>query len=280
MFEYEEKLRKGYEYIRSVTDFVPEAALVLGSGLGMFGEQIEVCKEVSYADIPGFPVSTVPGHAGRYLFGYVDGLPVVVMQGRVHYYEGYNMKDVVMPVRLMGMLGAKKLILTNAAGGINQEFAAGTLMMLTDHISTFVPSPLIGKNMDFLGTRFPDMTEVYDKKLRELLINTAEKCGITLRSGVYLQVSGPQFETPQEIRMFATLGADAVGMSTVCEAIAARHMGLRVCAVSCITNMAAGLSSELLSHEDVQQTADRVGADFCKLIREFVGELKKCVIVS
>ena len=153
-------------------------------------------------------------------------------------------------------------------------FAAGTLMMLTDHISTFVPSPLIGKNMDFLGTRFPDMTEVYDKKLRELLINTAEKCGITLRSGVYLQVSGPQFETPQEIRMFATLGADAVGMSTVCEAIAARHMGLRVCAVSCITTMAAGLSSELLSHEDVQQTADRVGADFCKLIREFVGELK------
>lgn len=274
MFEFEEKLKKGYEYIRSVTDFVPEAALVLGSGLGMFGDQIEVCKEVPYGDIPGFPVSTVPGHAGRYLFGYVEGLPVVVMQGRVHYYEGYNIKDVVMPVRLMGMLGAKTLILTNAAGGINKEFASGTLMMLNDHISTFVPSPLIGRNMDFLGTRFPDMTEVYDKKLRELLKNTADQCGIDLRSGVYLQVSGPQFETPQEIRMFAALGADAVGMSTVCEAIAARHMGLRVCAVSCITNMAAGLSAELLSHEDVQNTADRVGADFCRLIRTFLGGLK------
>ena len=274
MIDYEEKLRKSYEYIRSVTDFRPEVALVLGSGLGMFGEQIEMVQEISYRDIPDFPVSTVPGHVGRYIFGYVKDVPVVVMQGRVHYYEGYNIKDVVMPVRLMGMMGAKKLILTNAAGGINTDFSAGALMMLTDHISTFIPSPLIGKNMDSLGTRFPDMTEVYDKDLRATLQQTAENCGIELKSGVYLQVSGPQFETPQEIRMFGLLGADAVGMSTVCEAIAARHMGLRVCAVSCITNMAAGLSTELLSHEDVQQTADKVGADFCRLIREFIGELK------
>lgn len=274
MIDYEEKLRKSYEYIRSVTDFQPEVALVLGSGLGMFGEQIQMCQEISYRDIPDFPVSTVPGHVGRYIFGYVKDVPVVVMQGRVHYYEEYNIKDVVMPVRLMGMMGAKKLILTNAAGGINTDFSAGALMMLTDHISTFIPSPLIGKNMDSLGTRFPDMTEVYDKDLRATLQQTAENCGIELKSGVYLQVSGPQFETPQEIRMFGLLGADAVGMSTVCEAIAARHMGLRVCAVSCITNMAAGLSTELLSHEDVQQTADKVGADFCRLIREFIGELK------
>lgn len=274
MIDYEEKLRKSYEYIRSVTDFRPEVALVLGSGLGMFGEQIRMCQEISYRDIPDFPVSTVPGHVGRYIFGYVKDVPVVVMQGRVHYYEGYNIKDVVMPVRLMGMMGAKKLILTNAAGGINTDFSASALMMLTDHISTFIPSPLIGKNMDSLGTRFPDMTEVYDKDLRATLQQTAENCGIELKSGVYLQVSGPQFETPQEIRMFGLLGADAVGMSTVCEAIAARHMGLRVCAVSCITNMAAGLSTELLSHEDVQQTADKVGADFCRLIREFIGELK------
>lgn len=266
-----EKLNRCVEVIREKTSFQPEAALVLGSGLGGFGEMVEDALRIPYASIPGFPVSTVPGHAGQFILGYVRGVPVIVMQGRVHYYEGYPMEDVVMPIRIMGMLGAKKLILTNAAGGVNTAFTPGDLMLLEDHISAFVPSPLRGENLDALGTRFPDMSCVYDRHLRQAAEQAAESRGIALQKGVYLQWPGPNYESPAEIRMFRTLGADAVGMSTVCEAIAARHMGLRVCAVSCITNMACGILPQPLSHEEVQETANRVREKFESLILEMIG---------
>ena len=266
-----EKLNRCVEVIREKTSFQPEAALVLGSGLGGFGEMVEDALRIPYASIPGFPVSTVPGHAGQFILGYVRGVPVIVMQGRVHYYEGYPMEDVVMPIRIMGMLGAKKLILTNAAGGVNTAFTPGDLMLLEDHISAFVPSPLRGENLDALGTRFPDMSCVYDRHLRQAAEQAAESRGIALQKGVYLQWPGPNYESPAEIRMFRTLGADAVGMSTVCEAIAARHMGLRVCAVSCITNMACGILPQPLSHEEVQETASRVREKFESLILEMIG---------
>ncbi len=269
---YEEILKRNCDIIRSRTDFVPRVAVVLGSGLGRALEQMEKVCEIAYSELEGFPVSTVAGHDGKFVFGYLGGAPIVVMQGRVHYYEGYTMQQVVLPIRIMGMLGAEKLLLTNAAGGINPDFAEGSLMLLKDHISTFVPSPLIGRNIDMLGTRFPDMTEVYDPAMREQMHRIAKDQGTDLKEGVYVQLSGPNYETPQEIRMLGILGADAVGMSTVCEAIAARHMGMKVCAVSCITNMAAGLSGKPLSHEEVQQTADRVANEFRALVCAFIKE--------
>ena len=261
-------LEKWVRAVREVTDFTPEIGIVLGSGLGDFARLVDRKAEVSYASLPGFPVSTVAGHAGKLIFGYVRAVPVVVMQGRVHYYEGYSMEQVVAPIRLMGLLGAKKLLLTNAAGGVNTSFTPGDLMLITDHISAFVPSPLRGENPQELGPRFPDMSRVYDKEMGRAVLEAGEKLGESLQQGVYLQWQGPNYETPAEIRMFRTLGADAVGMSTVCEAIAARHMGLRVCAVSCITNMACGILPQPLSHEEVQQTADRVKDKFQALVLE------------
>ena len=261
-------LEKWVRTVREKTDFLPEIGIVLGSGLGDFARQVEKSAEISYDSLPGFPVSTVAGHAGKLIFGYVRSVPVVVMQGRVHYYEGYSMEQVVAPIRLMGMLGAKKLLLTNAAGGVNTDFTPGDLMVITDHISAFVPSPLRGENPEALGPRFPDMSRVYDEAMGRAVLTAGEKLGQSLRQGVYLQWQGPNYETPAEIRMFRTLGADAVGMSTVCEAIAARHMGLRVCAISCITNMACGILPQPLSHEEVQQTADRVKDKFQALVLE------------
>ena len=261
-------LEKWVRAVREVTDFTPEIGIVLGSGLGDFARLVDRKAEVSYASLPGFPVSTVAGHAGKLIFGYVRSVPVVVMQGRVHYYEGYSMEQVVAPIRLMGLLGAKKLLLTNAAGGVNTSFTPGDLMLITDHISAFVPSPLRGENPQELGPRFPDMSRVYDKEMGRAVLEAGEKLGESLQQGVYLQWQGPNYETPSEIRMFRTLGADAVGMSTVCEAIAARHMGLRVCAVSCITNMACGILPQPLSHEEVQQTANRVKDKFQALVLE------------
>ncbi|MCI6850254.1 MAG: purine-nucleoside phosphorylase [Clostridiales bacterium] len=261
-------LEKWVRAVREVTDFTPEIGIVLGSGLGDFARLVDRKAEVSYASLPGFPVSTVAGHAGKLIFGYVRSVPVVVMQGRVHYYEGYSMEQVVAPIRLMGLLGAKKLLLTNAAGGVNTSFTPGDLMLITDHISAFVPSPLRGENPQELGPRFPDMSRVYDKEMGRAVLEAGEKLGESLQQGVYLQWQGPNYETPAEIRMFRTLGADAVGMSTVCEAIAARHMGLRVCAVSCITNMACGILPQPLSHEEVQQTANRVKDKFQALVLE------------
>ena len=261
-------LEKWVRAVREVTNFTPEIGIVLGSGLGDFARLVDRKAEVSYASLPGFPVSTVAGHAGKLIFGYVRAVPVVVMQGRVHYYEGYSMNEVVAPIRLMGLLGAKKLLLTNAAGGVNTSFTPGDLMLITDHISAFVPSPLRGENPQELGPRFPDMSRVYDKEMGRAVLEAGEKLGESLQQGVYLQWQGPNYETPAEIRMFRTLGADAVGMSTVCEAIAARHMGLRVCAISCITNMACGILPQPLSHEEVQQTADRVKDKFQALVLE------------
>ena len=262
-----ERMKKCAQSIRNKTDFVPEIGIILGSGLGELADEIDAVATVNYGEIEGFPISTAPGHKGRFVFGYIGEKKVVVMQGRVHYYEGYSMQEVVMPTRIMGMLGIKKLILTNAAGGINTDFSKGALMIITDHITDFVPSPLIGKNIDELGVRFPDMTDVYSPRCREIIKKCSEKCNIDVKEGVYIQLTGPNYETPAEIRMCKLLGGDAVGMSTACEAMAARHMGIEVCGISCITNMAAGISKEKLSHAEVQETADRVAGEFKALVR-------------
>lgn len=269
----EQRLEAAYESLRSRTDFVPEVALVLGSGLGDFAESLENKSSLSYDEIKGMPVSTVAGHSGRFVFGEVDGVKTVVMQGRVHHYEGYSMEEVVLPIRLMKLMGANVLFLTNAAGGINGSFKPGDLMMITDHISSFVKSPLIGPNIEKLGTRFPDMSEVYDRRLQEHILKVAKEQGIELKSGVYLQTTGPNYETPAEIRMYRTLGADAVGMSTACEAMCANHMGMSVMGISCITNMAAGINKTPLNHKEVAETADRSSKDFHKLVWNIIKEV-------
>lgn len=261
-----EKLKGCYESVRRKVDFRPVVALVLGSGLGNYGEQIRVEQVLDYHEIEGFPVSTVAGHKGRFLFGYVGDVPVVAMQGRVHYYEGYEMSDVVLPIRLMKLLGAKVLFLTNASGGVNPEFEAGDFMLIRDQIADFVPSPLIGENLEDLGPRFCDMSEVYDQDLQEIIRRTAANLHIRLREGVYIQLTGPNFETPAEVRMCRILGADAVGMSTACEGIAANHMGMKICGISCISNLGCGLTDRPLSHAEVQETADRVAPLFEKLV--------------
>ena len=263
--EYD-KLLRCYHSVREKISFEPQVALILGSGLGDYAEQIQVEAVLDYHDIEGFPVSTVLGHKGRFVFGYIQNVPVVIMQGRVHFYEGYDMHDVVLPTRLMGMLGAKVLFLTNAAGGMQKGMHAGDFMLITGHISSFVPSPLVGPNIEELGTRFPDMSEVYKKDLQEMIRNTAKNYGIPLKEGVYVQTTGPNYETPEEIRMYRSLGADAVGMSTACEAMAANHMGMRVCGISCISNLAAGISENPLTHAEIQETADRVAPLFQQLI--------------
>lgn len=273
MADLYEKMQMCCEEIRKRTTIRPKVAIVLGSGLGGFADCIEIEQRIPYREIPGFPVSTVTGHAGEFLFGFVEGVPVVLMNGRVHYYEGYQMQDVVMPARIMGMLGAEILFLTNAAGGVNRSFHPGTLMMITDQISSFVPSPLIGPNLDELGTRFPDMSRIYDEELCSILRRTAKEEEITLEEGTYCQFTGPNYESPAEIRMAEVIGADAVGMSTAVEAIAARHMGLRVCGVSCITNMAAGITGQELNHKEVQETADRVAEQMQRLVWNAVREM-------
>ena len=264
------KLLTCLKSVRAKVDFKPEIGLILGSGLGDYADEIKVEQTIDYSEIEGFPVSTVKGHKGRFVFGYVGETPVVIMQGRVHYYEGYEMSDVVLPTRLMGLLGIKKLILTNAAGGVNPAFRPGDFMMITDHITTGVPSPLIGPNMEELGPRFPDMSEVYSRHLQEVIRKSAEECDIALKEGIYVQFTGPNYETPAEVRLARIWGGDAVGMSTACEAMAARHMGLEVCGISCITNMAAGLSKEQLDHKEVQETANRVATSFKALITRII----------
>ena len=259
MNEIYEKLNGCLKSVRAKTDFVPQVAIVLGSGLGDYANDIKVECEIDYHDIEGFPISTVPGHAGKFIFGYVNNIPVVCMKGRVHYYEGYPISDVVLPTRLMKLLGAKILFLTNASGGLNSSFKAGDFMMLTDHISCFAPNPLIGQNIDELGTRFPDMTHVYDEDLRKIIEEVASKEGIDLKKGVYAQLTGPSFESPAEIRMLRTLGVDAVGMSTVVEAIAANHMGMKICGISCVCNLAAGMTDNPLTHDEVQAAASTLG---------------------
>ncbi len=268
-----EKLEKCYEYYRSVTGFMPKVGLILGSGLGGYAKNMKVVKEIPYGDIPGFPVSTVQGHDGRFMLGYIGDVPAVVMKGRVHYYEGYPMEDVVLPTRLMKRMGIEVLFLTNAAGGINRGFRVGDFMMITDQISSFVPSPLIGENVSELGDRFPDMTHIYDEELQGRIEETAREEDIPLQKGVYLQTTGPNFESPAEIRMYGLLGADAVGMSTACEAIAARHAGVRVCGISCISNMASGISEEELSHLDVQAIADQRSGEFERIVTKSIEKI-------
>lgn len=273
MSEVYDKLMRCYNSVKNRISFTPEVALVLGSGLGDYADGIRVVDTLDYHEIEGFPVSTVPGHAGRFVFGYVGSVPVVCMQGRVHYYEGYSMQDVVLPIRLMKLLGAKVLFLTNAAGGIKQGMSAGHFMMITGQIGCMVPSPLIGENIDELGERFPDMSRIYDEKLQQVIRRAAVEQNTLLWEGTYMQLSGPNFETPQEIAMCRTLGADAVGMSTACEAIAANHMGMRVCGISCISNMAAGISPFTLTHREVQEMADRVAPRFKKLVTESIEKM-------
>ena len=270
-----DRVVKCLECVRAKTDFVPEVALVLGSGLGDYGNEIQVEAIVDYHDIEGFPVSTVPGHSGRFIFGYVEDVPVVCMQGRVHYYEGYAMEDVVLPVRLMKLMGAEVFFVTNAAGGANEVFNAGDFMMITDQISQFVPSPLAGPNPDEFGTRFPDMSEIYNKELRVLLREAADELNITLYEGTYLQTSGPNFETPAEVRFFRSVGADAVGMSTAVETIAANHMGMKICGITFISNPAAGLSKNPLTHEEVQEAANEASKRFKKLVTVAIRKIGK-----
>lgn len=265
-----EKLKKCESCIRQITDFIPRVAIVLGSGLGDYADTIRVEAQVPYGDIEGFPVSTVPGHDGRFIFGYVGDVPVVCMKGRVHYYEGYTIDDVVLPIRLMKLLGAEILFLTNASGGVNTSFHAGDLMLITDHISCFAPNPLIGANIEELGTRFPDMTHVYDDELQGIIKAAAGDQHIFLQQGVYAQLTGPSFETPAEVRMLRTLGCDAVGMSTAVEAVAAAHMGMRTCGISCVCNLAAGMTANPLTHKEVQEAADKAAPVFKNLVTESV----------
>ena len=265
-----EKLEKCLACVREKTSFAPEIALVLGSGLGDYADGMKVEATVDYKDIEGFPVSTAPGHVGRFVFGYVGDKKVVCMQGRVHYYEGYDMEDVVLPIRLMGMMGAKILFLTNASGGIKTGFHAGDLMLITDQISFFVPSPLRGENIKELGVRFPDMSHIYDEALCEILRKTAADQDIRLKEGVYVQTKGPNYESPAEIAFCRAIGADAVGMSTACEAIAANHMGMRIVGVSCISNLAAGISPTPLSEQEVIDAGKKVAAKFTKLVTESI----------
>jgi purine-nucleoside phosphorylase len=275
----QEKLHHCYESVKGKLDgFVPQIALVLGSGLGALADEIEVIKTIDYSEIDRFPQSTVAGHKGRFVLGKIEGANVIIMQGRVHFYEGYSMQDTVLPIRLMRKLGAQVLFLTNAAGGIS--FGAGEFMLITDHISTFVESPLIGANVtgvygegypseaaEQTCLRFPDMSEIYNKQLNEQIRKAATSAGVGLKEGIYVQATGPNYESPAEVRMFKLLGADAVGMSTACEAMAANHAGMRVCGISCISNLACGLSDYPLTHSEVMETADAAAPAFKKLIK-------------
>lgn len=272
-----ERLLKCYQCFKDKINFKPEVALVLGSGLGDYADTIRVEAVLDYHDIEGFPVSTVSGHKGRFVFGYVGDVPVVIMQGRVHYYEGYSMEDVVLPTRLMKMMGARVLFLTNASGSVNYDYKAGDFMMITDQISNFVPSPLIGPNEEMLGERFSDMSEIYRKDLCEIIRGAAADLQIPLQEGTYIQLSGPNFETPHEVKMCRILGGDAVGMSTACEAIAVNHMGMKVCGISCISNLGCGMTDQPLSAEEVKETADRVAPLFKQLITESIVRIGKMI---
>ncbi len=264
-------LKKQLDFIRSKTDFIPEIAVILGSGLGALADEIETQCIIDYKDIPDFPVSTAPGHKGRFVFGRIENKNVVIMQGRIHLYEGYSPQQIANPIRLMRLMGAEILFLTNAAGGISSDFHIGDLMVIDDHISSFVESPLVGKNDDAIGLRFPDMSEVYSKRLRDIIERTAKEEGTEVKSGVYLQFRGPNFETPAEIKMAKTIGADAVGMSTAIEAQAAKHCGFEVCGISVITNLACGISKTPITSEEVTETADRIAPIFKNLIKKSVG---------
>lgn len=254
------------EAIRTFTDFQPRVGIVLGSGLSGLVDHVDVVATVPYSEIAGFPIATADSHVGEFVFGYLEGVPVVLMNGRIHYYEGYDMRQVVLPVCVMGRLGVDAIILTNAVGSLNPEFQPGSLMCIDDHIASFVPSPLIGINDPDLGDRFDDMSEVYDRELISILHEEADAHGIALLDGVFLQVTGPNYETPAESRLYASLGADTVGMSTATEAIALHHMGVRVVGINCITNVATVDHETVTSHEDVTDAAEKASDDMIALV--------------
>lgn len=260
-------------FIKSKTDIVPEIAIVLGSGLGTIAQMIENKTIIPYSNVPHMPISTAPGHEGNFVFGNIGEKSVVVMQGRIHLYEGFTPTDILIPIRLLKDLGVKSIILTNAAGGINKDFSVGDLMMISDHISCFIDSCLIGKNDDEYGVRFTDMSNAYDRGLQKIIMQTAFENGIELKKGVYVQLKGPQFETPAEIAMLSRLGADAVGMSTAIETIAANHCGMKVGAISMISNAACGILDKPLSGEEVNEASTKSAPKLEKLITEVIKRL-------
>ena len=265
-----ERANRIKEFLADKIDYVPEIAIVLGSGLGAFANEIKVDAEIDYKDIEGFPVSTVKGHAGRLIFGSVSGKKIVAMQGRFHLYEGYNTDDVTLPVRVFQLMGIKNYIVTNASGAVNTAYKPGDLMVINDHISFFCPSALTGENDDRFGTRFPSMSEAYDKAFISIANQAAEHMNIEVQNGIYCYCKGPMFETPAEIRAARILGADAVGMSTVPEVVAAVHGGMRVLGISCITNMAAGILDQPLTHQEVMETGKMVEEKFSAFMKEIV----------
>ena len=272
-----ERAEHATRIIRSRISVEPRIAIVLGSGLGGFADDFQEAVAIPYEDIPGFVRSTAAGHAGRLVVGKVDSVPVLAMQGRVHYYEGYSLEEVTFPVRTFGLLGIKTLILTNAAGGINVQLTQGALMVLSDHLNLMGVNPLRGPNDERFGPRFPDMSAVYSADLQELVVEEAKAINVEVRRGIYCALSGPSYETPGEIHLLRNLGADAVGMSTVPEAIVARHMGLEVLGISCITNMAAGISDEPINHEEVMATGDAVRETFTELLQRVIGAINRRV---
>ena len=273
MTEYLQKINTAADYIREKIPFMPKLGLVLGSGWNMIVEDMEDTVRIPYAEVPGMIASTVPGHAGEWVFGKIGGREVCVMAGRIHYYEGHPLKDVTLPIRVMKALGIETVVLTNAAGAVNKGFEPGDMMLITDHINLTASNPLIGPNEDELGVRFPDMSKAYDPALREAARSVAREQGMTLREGVYLWLTGPTFETPAEIRMARALGADAVGMSTVPETIVARHGGMRVLALSCMTNMAAGVLDQPLTHQEVLETMTRVRVPYRAFLARLIALL-------
>ncbi|MEO6391412.1 MAG: purine-nucleoside phosphorylase [Pyrinomonadaceae bacterium] len=268
-----EQAEQAARFIRSRYDAVPQVALVLGSGLGAFADTLVERVAIPYGEIPGFAKSTVAGHAGQLVLGTVEGVHVAAMQGRFHYYEGYPLSQVIFPIRALGVLGVKSLIVTNAAGGVNVEFNQGALMLINDHLNLMGVNPLIGPNDDRFGPRFPDMSEVYAHDYQEIAVEEAQAIDLHLKRGVYAALTGPSYETPAEIRLLRTLGADAIGMSTVPEAIVARQMGLKVLGISCITNMAAGVLDEPINHEEVLEIGLRVRDTFQELLRRVIPRL-------
>ena len=266
------------QFILSKTSLRPKIALVLGSGLGAFADDLTDAVRIPYADIPSFPRSTAVGHAGQLVIGKSAGVVVAAMQGRSHLYEGYSAREIAFPMRAFGRMGVKAAILTNAAGGINLKYGQGALVALRDHINLQGHNPLAGPNDDRFGPRFPDMSEAYSKMYREMAIEEAKKLNLTLYDGVYIALLGPSYETPSEIRYLRTIGADLVGMSTVAEVITARHMGIKVLAISCVTNMAAGILDQPINHDEVLETGRRVQKEFEALLRAVLPKIEADVL--
>ncbi|HPZ09784.1 MAG TPA: purine-nucleoside phosphorylase [Candidatus Eremiobacteraeota bacterium] len=274
MKELKEKITQAVDSIKIKTDLVPQIGLILGSGLGVLADEIVNKVSIKYSEIKGFPLSTVEGHVGAFVMGELEGKIVIAQQGRLHYYEGYPMKDITLPLRVMKALGIKVLIVTNAAGGINPEFKAGDLMIITDHINLMGHNPLIGVNDSTLGPRFPDISQIYDRGLRELAIKTAEKIGLSVRQGIYVAVSGPSYETKAELKFMHMIGGDSVGMSTAPEVIVAGHSSIPCLGISCITNCIDFISNKKLTHEEVIEVGNATVPKFSRLVKEIIKEMK------